>query len=111
MPLLAKDCQESQKVLSKLVAQAWLDDGLRERIILNPAAVLTENGLTVPSGVEVRVNQKTSLETLASTAAIAYSDGVYEIPLPPKPAALKDEQIRSWDDGSNAESSAVVETV
>lgn len=61
MPTLLTDRQKSQKVLSKLVAQAWLDEGFRQRFISEPAAVLEENGVTVPSGVQVQVNENASL--------------------------------------------------
>ncbi len=98
MPSLLADRQECQKVLSKLVAQAWLDEEFRKRFISEPAAVLEENGLTIPSGVQVRVNENASLETPTST------NGFYEIPLPAQPAGLTDQQIHSWADGDDSDS-------
>jgi hypothetical protein len=103
MPSLTKDCQESQRALSRLVAKAWLDEGFKERLLSNPAAVLEENGLTLPSGVEVRVNENTSLESIKNIDANLNSNQVYEIPLPPKPAGLKDSQIQSWANGNDSE--------
>ncbi len=103
MPLLTKDSQESQKAVSKLVARAWLDEVFKERFISEPTAILKENGLTLPSNVEVRVNEQTLGETLTSTSASPNSNLVYEITLPPKPASLIDQQIQSWANGDGCE--------
>jgi hypothetical protein len=96
-PLLA-DRQESQKILSKLVAQSWLDEEFKQRFVSHPVAVLEENGITLPTGVEVRVNENPAPEALQSQELIADSNGVYEIPLPAKPTELVNEQIQSWPD-------------
>lgn len=94
--------QESQKVLSKLVAKAWLDEKFKKRLISDTVKVLEENGLTLPSGAQVRVNENTS-STLASTDVNLNTDGVYEIPLPPKPSELTDELIGSSADKNNTQ--------
>ncbi len=107
MSVLTKDSQETQKVLSKLVAKAWLDEEFKQRFILEPATVLQENGLPLPSDAEVRVTDNSSLETPTNTTLILESNGVYEITLPPKSAELTDSQIQSWVEGDNAEASVV----
>jgi hypothetical protein len=94
MQTLLTNRQESQKVVSKLVAQAWLDEGFKQRFLSEPAAVLEENGVTVPSGVRVRVNENASSDTAQSVE----SNGVYEILLPAKPSGFADQKIQSWTD-------------
>ncbi|GAB4176873.1 MAG: hypothetical protein Fur006_08170 [Coleofasciculaceae cyanobacterium] len=105
MQLLAKDSQEVQKVLSKIVAKTWLDDGLKEQFLTNTNAVLEENGLTLPSGVEFRVNENTLVGIQKSTADSQDSNVVYEISLPTKPTELTDRPIQSWSNGNNSDSS------
>jgi hypothetical protein len=104
MQLLAKDSQEVQKVLSKIVAKTWLDDGLKEQFLTNTNAVLEENGLTLPSGVEFKVNENTLVGIQKSTADSQGNNVVYEIPLPEKPEGLADQPIQSWSSGNNSDS-------
>ena len=96
MPTLLVDSQDVQKTLSKLVAQAWLDEEFKKRLISDTVTVLEENGLTLPSGVQVRVNENTALWDLTSAGVTTNSNGVYEIPLPAKPTRLTDQQLQSW---------------
>ena len=42
-----------------LVADAWADPALKKRLLENPAAVLKEEGLEAPYGVEVKVVEST----------------------------------------------------
>jgi hypothetical protein len=65
-----------------LVAKAWSDDDLKQRLIADPAAVLDEYGLETPPGVEVRVVEDT--------------DDVCHLVLPPSPSDdLIDEELTS----------------
>jgi len=96
VPLLAKDSPEFQKVLSKIVAKTWLDEEFNSKFLSNTKAVLEENGLTLPSGVEFRVNDNTLVGIQKSTADSQDSSLVYEIPLPTKPTGLTDQPIQSW---------------
>jgi hypothetical protein len=107
MATLLSDRQETQKVISKLVAQAWLDEEFKNRLIAEPAAVLEENGLSVPSGTQVRVNQGASMETLSNVGAMSGDSEVYEIPLPSKPAELTEQQIQTWVNESSVEGPAL----
>ncbi|MBD2012817.1 hypothetical protein H6F96_02145 [Microcoleus sp. FACHB-53] len=108
MLLLTKDCAESQKALSKVVAQAWLDEGFKERFISEPVAVLRENGLTLPNGVTVRVNESSSEGSLMSADINVDSNQVYEISLPSKPTELTDSEVQSWSDIDNPEEPPIV---
>lgn len=98
MATLSQDSREAQKILYRLVAKAWLDETFKQRFVSETATVLEENGLTIPNGLQIKVNQNASAETLTSTVNSSTSNEIYEIPLPPKPAGLKDEQLRSWSD-------------
>ena len=48
-----------QKQWGMLVAQAWADDELKQRLIADPARVLEEFGIEPPEGVELRVVEDT----------------------------------------------------
>lgn len=105
MQLLAKDSQEFQKVLSKIIAKTWLDEEFNSQFHSNTNAVLEENGLTLPSGVEFRVNENTLVGIQKSTADSQGSNVVYEIPLPTKPTGLTAQPIQSWANSNDSDSS------
>jgi hypothetical protein len=67
--------QENWKKWSQLVAQVWADEKLKQRLLENPKAVLREQGIEVPDGVEVRVVEPT--------------DKLLYFMLPPKPDATE----------------------
>ena len=74
--------QEKQgKKMGQIIAKAWADEGFKQRLLKNPAAVLKDEGVDIPQGLEVRVVENT--------------DKVFHIVLPPKPAnvELTDEQL------------------
>jgi hypothetical protein len=56
---LARIAQENMKKWAQLVARAWTDDKLKQRLLDAPEAVLREHGLDVPAGVEMRVVENT----------------------------------------------------
>jgi len=64
--------QEALKNWSKLMAQVWTDEKLKQRLIDKAAAVLREHGIETPDGMEIRV--------VENTAKVSY------LTLPPKPA-------------------------
>jgi len=66
---------------ARLVAKAWSDDSLRQRLISDPRSVMEENGLPVPPGKEVRV--------------VENSENVIYLPLAAKPsqAELSEEEL------------------
>jgi hypothetical protein len=68
------------KLWAKLVAKAWDDDQLRERLVSDPKSVMEENGLPVPPDVDVRIVQNT--------------ESVIYLPLAKKPLAdLSEEDL------------------
>ena len=50
---------EGWKKWSQLVAQAWADEKLKQRLVKDPATILKEHGMEVPAGVEIRVVENT----------------------------------------------------
>jgi hypothetical protein len=79
----------------RLIARAWSDPALKARLLADPAAVLKENGVTVPAGVTVRVVEDT--------------DAVLNLVLPvkPAPAELSDEELRQAAGGGCRHSNCV----
>jgi hypothetical protein len=77
------DHDEFESGYSKLIAKAWADEAFKKRFLANPAAVLKEEGLEVPSGVqEVKVVEGT--------------DRLLYLVLPPKPSEeLSEEDLRT----------------
>jgi hypothetical protein len=63
--------QENVKKWSELVARAWADERLKQRLLKEPAAVLREHGIEVPAGMELRVVENT--------------DKIFYLRLPAKP--------------------------
>jgi hypothetical protein len=45
----------NDKEWAQIVGKAWADDKFRQQLLANPAAVLKENGITLPAGVTVNV--------------------------------------------------------
>ena len=50
---------ETRNPWVQIVAKAWQDDEFKKRLLANPSAVLTECGLEVPGGVEIRIVEDT----------------------------------------------------
>jgi hypothetical protein len=57
---MAEQEQDFWKAWDQIVARAWADDGFKRRLVADPAAVLKENGLEVPPGVQLRVVEDTA---------------------------------------------------
>lgn len=51
--------QEHLKKWSQFLAQVWSDEELKRRLMDNPAPVLQEYGIDVPSDIELRVVENT----------------------------------------------------
>jgi hypothetical protein len=50
---------EWMKHWSKVVERAWHDEGFKKRLLSNPAAVLKEEGIEPPQGVQVKLVENT----------------------------------------------------
>jgi len=74
--------QERARKWGQVVARAWSDEAFKRRLLAEPGAVLREQGVDVPPGVEVRVVENT--------------DAVVHLTLPRPPAEeLSDEQLET----------------
>ena len=65
---------EERKEYAKIIAQAWVDEEFKKRLLDNPATVLKENGIEIPEGMTVKVVERKENEI--------------QILLPAKPANL-----------------------
>jgi len=76
------NAEEQGLKMGQIVAKAWVDDVFKQKLVTDPAAVLTEAGIEVPTGVEVR--------------AVENTDKLWHFVLPPKPDVneMSDEQIQ-----------------
>ncbi|RJQ64817.1 MAG: NHLP leader peptide family natural product precursor [Desulfobacteraceae bacterium] len=81
--------EDQKKNFGKVVAKTWADEGYKQRLKSDPAAVLKEEGVEIPHGVEVRVVENT--------------EKVFHMVLPHKPASdgLTDEQLDGLAGGSS----------
>jgi len=69
-----------QKQWGMLIAQAWSDENLKQRLIEDPASVLREQGIEVPYDVELKI--------------VEDADHVRHLVLPVSPAGdLSDEEL------------------
>lgn len=64
--------QEWSKKVGQITAKAWTDANFKKRLLSDPAAVLKDYGLNVPSDVKIKVVEDT--------------DTLHHFILPPKPA-------------------------
>jgi|SRR4028119_1553843 hypothetical protein len=86
-----QDWKSWEAQIARLISQAWLDEALYNRLLNDPAATLRDNGLILEDFVEVQVNQApNAVPVLRGTEGERV---IYEMPLPPKPDDLKEEQI------------------
>jgi hypothetical protein len=65
---------EERKEYAKIIAQAWVDEELKRRLIEDPATILKENGIEIPEGMTVKV--------------VEQKENEIQIPLPLKPEVM-----------------------
>jgi hypothetical protein len=64
--------EEQGKKMGRIIAKAWADEAFKQRLLANATAVLKEEGVDVPEGMEVK--------------AVENSEKVYHLVVPPKQA-------------------------
>jgi len=67
--------QEKAKEWAKIVAQAWVDETFKQKLLAQPLAVLKEHGIDLPAGTKVRVVEAVQADTIT-------------LILPPKPSEM-----------------------
>jgi|WetSurMetagenome_2_1015567.scaffolds.fasta_scaffold544690_1 hypothetical protein len=73
------ELQESQKLWMKVVAKVWSDKAFKARLLADPAAVLKEHGIEVPTEMAVKVMEDTPKEV--------------HLILPEQPAELSEAEL------------------
>ena len=92
-----QDWRSWETQIARLIAQAWLDEGLYTRLLNDPNATLRDNGLILVDFIEVRIHQeRDAVPVLQGTQGETV---IYILPLPPKPDDVTEEQIRCWLEG------------
>src|SRR5579875_3205376 len=75
-------------VWSQIVARAWCDEELMQRLFSDPRAVLAEHSLEVPEDTEIKVLEGTEAKVVADSDAVR----CYILPSKP-PDELEDEDL------------------
>lgn len=70
-----------QNEYAKIIAKAWADDGFRTQLIADPSATFAAEGVELPAGKRVVVNEDTA--------------DLINITLPARPSELSDEALDS----------------
>ncbi|MFV3127224.1 NHLP leader peptide family RiPP precursor [Niveispirillum sp. KHB5.9] len=70
---------EKAAAYGRIVAKAWSDEGFKARLMADPMAVLTEEGMEMPAGLTVSVVENTAT--------------AYTLVLPARPVDLADEEL------------------
>jgi hypothetical protein len=73
---------------SQIVARAWCDEGLMKRLLSNPRDVLSEHGLEVPEGMDVRVEEGAEVKMAEEDGMVCH----FTLPVNP-PDELTDEDL------------------
>jgi len=94
MPL-HENWQEMSKIISKAIAQAWLDDAFRTKLLEDPKTTLEKMGVFFPKGVTVQADQGTSTWKAEPTLALS-ENAVITVPVPPRPADVDVEDLKRW---------------
>ena len=93
-----EELDEHAKQYGQVVARAWADDEFKARFLADPAAVLQEEGIDMPEGVELR--------------AVENTDKVAYLSLPLQPSdELSDEQLSQMAGGSTASTASTTGTL
>jgi hypothetical protein len=73
---------------SQIVARAWCDQGFMKRLLSDPRDVLSEHGLEVPEGTEVKVVEGTEVKVVEDADTVRH----FILPASP-PDELTDEDL------------------
>jgi hypothetical protein len=81
--------QISEELLwGQIVARAWCDGALIKRLLSDPRDVLSEYGLEVPEGMDVRVEEGTEVKVVEGGDTVRH----FVLPVSP-PDELTDEDL------------------
>jgi Nitrile hydratase, alpha chain len=71
--------EEQGKKMSQLLAKCWADEGFKQKVLADPAATLTSEGVELPAGLSIKVVENT--------------DKVFHLVIPARPTELSDEDL------------------
>ena len=71
--------EEQGKKISQLIARCWADEGLKQKVLADPAATLRAEGLELPAGMSYVAHENT--------------EKVTHLVIPAKPTDLSDEYL------------------
>ncbi len=74
---------EERKEYAKIIAQAWVDEEFKQRLLADPSTVLKENGIEIPDGMTVKFVEAKENEILVQLP-----------PRPPDSSQLSDEDLQ-----------------
>jgi hypothetical protein len=49
--------QETSEKWARIVVQAWVDEGFKNRLLADPKSVLKENGIDFPERIKVNISE------------------------------------------------------
>lgn len=55
---------DTKKQWMKIVAKSWADEDFKARLLSDPAAVLSEEGISVPAGTTIKVVEEAAGEAV-----------------------------------------------
>ena len=79
---MEEERKEQGKKMAKVIARVWSDEAFKERLIADPKAVLAAEGISVPSGVDIKVVEQTDKQQY------------FVIPPRPDSISVEDVEIR-----------------
>jgi hypothetical protein len=72
--------EEQGKKMSQLLAKCWADEGFKQKVLADPAATLTSEGVELPPGLSIK--------------AVENTDKVFHLVIPAKPTDVSDEELK-----------------
>jgi nitrile hydratase alpha subunit len=73
------DQAEQAKKMRQLIAKCWADEGFKQKVLADPAATLTSEGVELPAGLSIK--------------AVENTDKVFHLVIPARPTDLSDEDL------------------
>lgn len=71
--------QEQAKKMSQIIAKCWADETYKQKLLADPGATLSAEGMEMPAGLTVRALENTSK--------------VFHLVIPAKPTDLSDDDL------------------
>jgi len=81
--------EEHEKRMSQVIAKCWAEEEFKRKLLADPLATLTAEGMEIPDGLSIKVLEN--------------SDQVFHLVIPAKPAeSLSDEDLDEAAGGTRA---------